>query len=88
MSITIEIPLFLRPFTANNDTVEVSGATVGDCLDTLAVKYPEMREWLFDSTGILKAIVVVNRQIVPQKDLNTAVSDNDQISIIMPAGGG
>ena len=88
MSVKIEVCAFLRPFTANNDRVEASGTTVRDCLNALAVKYPEIEEWLFDSSGVLKTIIVVNRRIISPNSLNIAVYDDDEISIIMPVGGG
>lgn len=88
MSVKIEVSSFLRPFTGNNDTVEVSGTTVRDCLDALAINYPEIQEWLFDRTGVPKTIIVVNRKIIPPNNLNVAVFDDDEISIIMPLGGG
>jgi len=84
----IKIPLLLQPFTENNDKVEVNGTTVRDCLYALATRFPRVKEWLFDSGGSLKVIIVVNRQVVPQNKLDAEVFDNDQITIIIPMNGG
>ncbi|MBN1847318.1 MAG: MoaD/ThiS family protein [Deltaproteobacteria bacterium] len=88
MSVIIEMAPYLRRFTGNNDRVAVSGATVRVCLSALVAQFPEIKEWLFDTHGTLKTIIVMNRKIITLKDLDSKICDNDQIRIIMPLGGG
>lgn len=88
MSVIIEMAAYLRPFIGNNDRVVVSGATVRDCLSELVVQFPDIKEWLFDSHGTLKVIIVMNRKIITLKDLDSKICDNNRLRIIMPLGGG
>lgn len=88
MSVIIEMAAYLRPFIGNNDRVAVSGATVRDCLSELVVQFPDIKEWLFDSHGTLKIIIVMNRKIITLKDLDSKICDNNRLRIIMPLGGG
>ena len=43
----IHIPTPLRTYTGGQETVAVSGATVGGALEQLAQAYPELRHHLF-----------------------------------------
>ena len=86
--VTLEIAPYLRPFVGNNDRVVVSGATFRDCLYDLIAQYPDIKEWLFDIHGTLKAIIVMNHKIITLKDLDSKICGNDHIKIIMPLGGG
>ena len=57
--IKILIPTPLRPFTDKLDTVEVSGATVGDLLQDLTTKYPGLKQHLYAVDGKLRSFVNV-----------------------------
>ena len=46
MANTIHIPTPLRPFTDKNESVEVSGATVGELLADLTTRYEGLRTHL------------------------------------------
>lgn len=88
MSVILEIAAYLQPFVGNNDRVIVHGATVRECLNELIFQYPDIEEWLFDIHGTLKTIIAVKHRIITIKDLDSKVSGNDPIRIIMPLGGG
>ncbi len=47
MSIKIDIPSHLQPFTNNLAVVEVSGSTVGECLNHLVKQFPDVAKLLF-----------------------------------------
>ena len=55
---TVRIPTPLRPYTANNEHVTVSGATVAEALDSLVEQYPDLKPHLF-SEGKLRSFVNV-----------------------------
>ena len=88
MSIKIKISQILRQFTKNQDTVEVNGSTVGECLDDLIRQFPDTKKWLFDKNGILLALILTNGETVYQKDLNRSVADGDELSLVLIVGGG
>jgi molybdopterin synthase sulfur carrier subunit len=49
---TFRIPTPLRPYSGGNSQVQVSGNTVGDALEDLTGKYPELRQHLYDGTQL------------------------------------
>jgi len=55
---TVRIPTPLRPYTAGNEYVTVSGATVADALDSLVEQYPDLKPHLFNE-GKLRSFVNV-----------------------------
>ena len=53
MSVKIVIPPYLRSFTDYLEVVEVTGSTVGICLDHLTKKFPDAKKVLFTHNGNL-----------------------------------
>ena len=88
MTIKIKLGQILRQFTKNQDTVEVNGSTVGECLDDLVRQFPDIKKWLFDRNGILLALILIDEETVYQKDLNRPVADGDELHLILIVGGG
>ena len=88
MSVVIEISSPLLKFTEEAKTVTVNGNTVKECLTDLAVIYPMMSEYLFDRTGTLKAVAVLNGAVVPQKNLDMVASPGDRLTLLLPVDGG
>ena len=89
--IKILIPTPLRPFTDKLDTVEVSGAMVGDLLQDLTTKYPGLKQHLYAVDGKLRSFVnvYVNDDDIRYLQKNeTPVKDGDTVSIIPSVAGG
>ncbi len=89
--IKILIPTPLRPFTDKLDTVEVSGATIGDLLQDLTTKYPGLKQHLYAVDGKLRSFVnvYVNDDDIRYLQKNeTPVKDGDTVSIIPSVAGG
>ncbi|MBU2509861.1 MoaD/ThiS family protein [bacterium] len=84
MSITIEIAPYLRPFIENRTSVVVGGTNIQECIGELVTQFPGFKEWLFDSQGTLKVLIIVNGKVIPQQGFNLKLGDNDHIRIIMP----
>jgi molybdopterin converting factor small subunit len=53
----ILIPTALRQFTEQQDSVEVTGATVAEALAHLTAKYPNIKKNLFNDAGKLRSFV-------------------------------
>ena len=83
MSVRISLhPYFLEE--AGINTLEVSGTTVGECLNNLVSKFPTIKDRLFEAEGKLhwSVFVFVNGGSAAPDHLAKKVKDGDQIEII------
>lgn len=88
----IHIPTPLRVYSNKQDTVSVSAATVGEALEALTHKHPDLRKHLYSDEGKLRSFVNVylndeDIRYLPEKNA-TRVSDHDALSIIPSIAGG
>ena len=90
MSITVRIPLFLRKFTGGQKIVEVEGKTVGECIETLEFKFPEIKKNLRDKEGALYIFwnIYLNSASCYPEGLSKSVKDGDELNIIALIAGG
>ncbi|HEY2157558.1 MAG TPA: ubiquitin-like small modifier protein 1 [Isosphaeraceae bacterium] len=86
----VRIPTPLRPHTGGNDTVEATGATVGEVLGRVGTQYPALKERIFDGEELRRFVNVYvnNEDIRYLDDLATAVAEKDEVSIIPAVAGG
>ncbi len=87
----ILIPTALRQFTEQQDSVEITGATVGDALGELTARYPNIKKNLFNDQGKLRSFVNVylNDEDIRYLDKEaTALEGNEIISIVPSIAGG
>jgi adenylyltransferase/sulfurtransferase len=90
MSVAVNIHKTHRQFTADQESVQVSGDTVGDCLNDLAQRFPQMKTALWDAKGRLKnqIEIYVNMESAYPDELKKKVRPGDEIHItVMLAGG-
>ena len=90
MAVTIHIPTPMRQHANGSPTVQAAGATVGEALTNLGLLYPDLTDRLFDG-GQLKRFVNVylnDEDIRYLSNLETAVKDGDEVSIIPAVAGG
>jgi len=87
----ILIPTPLRQYAEKNNSVEVSGSTVGEALANLTTQFPDLRKNLYNDEGKLRSFVnvYVNDEDIRylQKDA-TAIAAGDTISIVPSIAGG
>lgn len=90
MTVKINMPVFLQPFTSNTETIEVEGKTVGECLGALLSKYPEVRDMLVDQGGKLHSYVgvYINGKDAFPGELDKRVEDGDEIHVLYALAGG
>ena len=91
VQVQVRIPTSLRRFTDGNESVQLSGANVGDVLTALREGYPQLGGALFDSEGGVRRFVnvYVNEEDIRFLDqLQTELSENDEVSIIPAIAGG
>ena len=87
----ILIPSALRQYADQQAEVELQGATVGELLEQLAARYPELRRHLFTGEGKLRSFVniyVNDEDIRYLQREQTAVTPADTISIAPSIAGG
>ena len=90
MSIKIDVSTFLHKYTNGQQVVEVSGSTVGQCLDDLVKQFPSIKPGLFDKNGKLQNYIVlyVNGENTYPEELAKPVKDGDKLHVIFLIGGG
>ena len=86
----VRIPTPLRPHAGGQDRVEAAGATVGEILASLCTTFPTLRDRLFDGDELRRFVnIYVNNEDIRYLDeLDTAVGDKDDVSIIPAVAGG
>ena len=90
-SVTVMIPTALRPHVDGQESLEVSGGSVGDVLGTLIQRYPELGQRLFKGENELNRFVnvYVNDEDIRFLDnLDTALNAGDEMSIVPAIAGG
>src|SRR3954464_4022598 len=88
---TIHIPTPLRPFTDKQESVEVTGGTVGELLADLTKKYAGLRKHLYTDEGRLRNFVNVylnDEDIRYLQKESTPVKPGDALSIVPSVAGG
>lgn len=95
MSVRIRIPLgYVQGDTdfyqLTQNVVEVSGRTVGECLDHLVEKHPGMKKQLFTNTGSLveNVLISVNGESPYPKELARPIKDGDELIVVFMIAGG
>ena len=87
----IHIPTPLRQYVGKQASVEVSGSTVGEAMNTLVAQHPDLKKHLYTEDGKLRAFVnlYVNDEDIRylQKEA-TVLSEGDNISIVPSIAGG
>ncbi len=88
---TVFIPTPLRRLTGGQSKVTETAGTVGELIQQLETQYPGMGEKLLDGDGNLKRFINIFRnddEIRTLAGLETAVSEDDKISIVPAMAGG
>src|SRR5204862_6404886 len=91
MSNTIHIPTPLRPFTDKQESVDVSGGTVGELLADLAKKYEGLRKHLYADDGRLRNFVNIylnDEDIRYLQREKKPVKPGDSLSLVPSVAGG
>jgi molybdopterin converting factor small subunit len=90
MGIKINIHPILRQYTNNQEIVEVTGNTVGKCLDNLIKQFPVIEKGIFDKDGKLLSYIdiYVNKESTSPKALNKPVKEGDELHTVILIGGG
>lgn len=91
MATTVKIPTPLRSFTANQDEVSASGATVRELIADLEKSYPGLGSRLLDERGNLRRYVNLflnDEDVRFQQSLDTPVKEGDRLALVPAIAGG
>ena len=85
----VRIPPTLRPATGGERQVEAEGATIGELLEDLTARYPELRAQLWEDAGIAPFVNVYlgGEDVRTLAGLETPVADGATV-ILLPAMAG
>jgi len=90
LSVRVRLSTLLRERAAGNETVQVEGGTPVECVHGLVALFPDLRALLFDKNGTLRPQVwfFVNGEKLTPDDLERALSDGDELSLLIAISGG
>ena len=87
----VRIPTPLRKFTGGSEEVSASGSTVSQIVADMESHYPGIKERLCEADGRVRRFVniyVNGDDIRFLSNLDTAVKDGDEVSIVPAIAGG
>jgi molybdopterin synthase sulfur carrier subunit len=91
MAITVKIPTQLRDLAGGAASVEASGETVGEALESVFETHGELRDRLYGEDGDLRRFINVylgGEDIRFLDGLDTAVPANGELTILPAVAGG
>jgi len=90
MSVKVNIHSSHRRYTDNQKTVEVAGRTIGECLNDLVGRFPDMKKVLYNADGTLHKLIEIylNLESTYPDELRKPVGDGDEIQITLMLAGG
>jgi sulfur-carrier protein len=91
MPVKVRIPHTLRRLTGEQDTVEITAATVRDAVDAMHARFNGIRDRIVDVNGNIRGSVLVfvnDEDIRFLQNEQTPLKDGDEISIVPAFAGG
>jgi sulfur-carrier protein len=91
MTIQVRIPVQLRALTKGEEVVAASGRSVSEIIEDIESKYPGVKDRICETDGKVRRFVniFVNEEDIRFLDnLQTPISENDEVSIIPAIAGG
>jgi molybdopterin converting factor small subunit len=85
---TVWIPSLLRDLTGGEETVAVSGATVGEVIEALDQSYPGIKVRLCDVNGLRRGIAVAVDTRVARLGLQEPVAADSEVHFLPAISGG
>ena len=90
MGVQVYFHATLRKLVQDQEWVEVTGNTVGQCFNQLVQQYPGLKEKLFDKKGKIHNLVeiYVNQESAYPDELAKVVKGGDKIHVTLLLSGG
>ena len=84
----VVIPALLRKYTGGADRVTVTGKTIGQVIEELSGKYPELREHLLEDGDVKPSVAVSIDGEMGTGGVLDRVGETSEIFFIPAIGGG
>ncbi len=87
----VRIPTPLRKYTQGQEEVTIAASNVRELIDSLEAQHPGIRERICDDKGAVRRFVnifVADEDIRFLDNLDTAVTDGDEVSMVPAIAGG
>ena len=84
----VYVPSALRSYTGQKDEVEAEGATLGDVLRDLDMKYPGFRFRIIDEQDSIRPHIKIFVNYDQAHDLRGLLHSEDEVSILLALSGG
>lgn len=87
----IKIPTPLRPYASGESAISLPGQTVGEVLDAVVERHPQLEKHLFGEDGQLRPFVnlfLKEENVNQLQGLDTPLGEGDTILIIPSIAGG
>ena len=91
MAITVLVPTPLQKLTQGKPSVDCEGVSIKELLDSLEQSCPGVKARLCDETGAIRRFVnfyVNGEDIRFLQNLDTPITDGDEVSIVPAIAGG
>ena len=90
MSIRVELSPIFAQHTNNQLVIQAKGSTVGECLDHLVKRFPDLKSAFFDKNGRLYRYIdiYVNGESAYPEELTKPVKNGDKLNILILVAGG
>jgi adenylyltransferase/sulfurtransferase len=88
---TLHIPNLMKFYVNNQTELLVEGFTIAEALSDLTIRYPAIKFHIFDDQGKLRRYInlFVNTTNITDLDgLQTAIKENDKITLLPSISGG
>ncbi len=90
-AVKVRIPTPLRKITNDQEEVEAQGGNISEIIADLEANYPGLKERICEDDGTLRRFVNLylnDEDIRFKENMETALSDGDELSIIPAIAGG
>ena len=90
MPVEVRVPTILRQYTGGEKAVAAQGASLAAIIKDLDANYPGIGDRLLDDSGLRRFVnIYVNDEDVRFLDgLNSAIAEDDSITILPAVAGG
>lgn len=91
MATAFQIPRILRHYCAGVEELHLQGETVGDVLDDLSRRHPNLYQCICDETGAVRRhinLFVNNDFLRDRNGLGTRLAPGDVVSVFQAVSGG
>lgn len=85
---TVWIPPLLRYLTGQHESIAVAGATLGEVIDALEVRFPGIKARLCEGNAIRPGLSVVIDSQVSREGLSAALQPGSEVHFVPAIGGG